>query len=114
MRYQNQAVRAGTVAKVVALCLFIGGAGIGYVAQKRQNYVLKEQSIERQRERQELERRRDEAALALEKITKDEELERQVVAFQLGLVRPDRNSVRTLPEPQVRKRSTTFDLAGAK
>lgn len=114
MNNHQQTVRAGTIARVIALCLLLGGAGVGYVFQKSQIYTLTQQLKERDALVEELEdeardRRRD-----VELLTSTARLEDFSDRFQLNLVKPDPRMVRTRPEPPVAGLPRPIELVNAR
>jgi hypothetical protein len=101
MRKKTNAVEASTIAKVVALSLFIGGSGVGYVFQKSQIVGLGDQVAGNLETIHELEERHKNVRLKFERATSREQLELMARRFQLPLGEPDRKWIIELPEPRV-------------
>src|SRR5262245_27470908 len=85
-KHQSAAVRFGPALKVLLLCLFVGGSGVGYVWQKNQLLRLSSQlkNVEK-----DLEKRRGENQLLNRYVAErllPEALEAKVHEFKLGLV----------------------------
>ncbi|HAV65277.1 MAG TPA: hypothetical protein DCY13_23255 [Verrucomicrobiales bacterium] len=112
MKKQHQAVRAGTIAKVVALSLFLGGAGVGYVFQKSQIYSLSQQRNARDRTIADLEQEQRDLIASLEKITSTPVLEKRINDLKLGLAKPGLRQVRTLAEPSIHPTPRAIELVG--
>lgn len=100
MRNRQTHVQAATIAKVVALSLFLGGSGVGYVFQKGQIRGLAKQVAANDEVLNELETRQRNLRIALEASTSRAQLELARRHFNLPLVQPDRQHVLTLPEPR--------------
>lgn len=101
MSSRHNAVRAGTIAKVVALSLFLGGSGVGYVFQKGQIHGLAEQRKKNEFALGKLEQNLTELKLKLENVTSEEQLGRNLQKFRIQLVKPDPRGVITLNEPSL-------------
>lgn len=101
MSSRHNAVRAGTIAKVVALSLFLGGSGVGYVFQKGQIDGLAEQRKRNELAIGKLEQNLTELKLKLEKVTSEEQLGRNLRKFRIQLTKPDPRGVITLNEPSL-------------
>ncbi len=101
MRNRQTHIQAATIAKVVALSLFLGGSGVGYVFQKGQIDGLAKQIKANDEVLNELETRQQSLKLKLEKSTSRAQLELARRHFDLPLVQPDRRHVLTLPEPRI-------------
>lgn len=84
----SAAVRFGPAIKALLLCLFIGGAGIGYVWQKTQTSELGRQVTELERRCGDLVRQNQMKANRLDTMRTPKALEEQVVRLKLGLVEP--------------------------
>jgi uncharacterized protein HemX len=101
MRNRQTHIQAATIAKVVALSLFLGGSGVGYVFQKGQIDGLARQVAANDEVLNELETRQRILKLRLEQSTSRPQLELARRDFNLPLVQPDRQHVLTLPEPRI-------------
>ncbi len=101
MRNRQTQIPATTIAKVVALSLFLGGSGVGYVFQKGQIDGLARQVAANEEVLNELETRQQRLKLKLEESTSRAELELAGRYFKLPLAQPDRQHVLTLPEPRI-------------
>ena len=101
MKNRQTHVQAATIAKVVALSLFLGGSGVGYVFQQGQIDGLARQIKANDEALNELETRHRYLKLRLEQSTSRAELEQARRRFNLPLARPDRQHVITLPEPRI-------------
>lgn len=97
------AVNATTVAKVLALSLFLGGSGVGYVFQKGQIDGLKKQEEANVLKIYDLSRRSDNLKVRLAGVTSRAQLELAGRHFQLQLRMPDPGQVITLPEPRLER-----------
>jgi hypothetical protein len=64
-RAQSAEVRFGPALKALLICLFVGGAGVGYVCQKNQLNQLGRQKKERELRLEELRLRNDQLARKL-------------------------------------------------
>jgi len=101
MKNRSTAVQASTIAKVVALSIFLGGSGVGYVFQKSQIYGLSHQSEANIEIIHELEQRRVAIKFRLEQATSREQLELSARLFRLPLQEPPRSRIITLTEPRI-------------
>ena len=99
MNSRHNAVRAGTIAKVVALSLFLGGSGVGYVFQQGQIHRLAEQRIRNESALYELDQARAGLKLELEKGTAEVQLRRNLQKYRSPLAKPDPRGIITLLEP---------------
>lgn len=101
----SAAVRFGPAIKALFLCLFIGGAGIGYVWQKTQTAELGKQVTELERRWGELVRSNQTKANRLDTMRTPKALEEQVLRLRLGLVEPALSQKIRLIETPVTGRS---------
>lgn len=101
MRNRQTHIQAATIAKVVALSLFLGGSGVGYVFQKGQIRGLAKQVAANDEVLNELEARQRSLKFDLEQSNSRAQLELARRRFNLPLVQPDRQHVLTLPEPRI-------------
>jgi uncharacterized protein HemX len=101
MRNRQTHIQAATIAKVVALSLFLGGSGVGYVFQGGQIDGLAKQIRANDEVLNELETRQRYLKMQLEESTSRARLELARRQFNLPLAQPDRQHVLTLPEPQI-------------
>jgi hypothetical protein len=92
-RKKRGAVRAGPLVLVIVLCLFFGGAGVGYVWQVKQVHALGQQIKERENRLAELQRqnklRRDHLSSQCSPVA----LEARVQKLNLGLMQPPMSQV---------------------
>lgn len=112
LKNHQQTVRAGTIAKVIALCLFLGGAGVGYVFQKSQIYQLTQQLEKRERVAAGLEDEARDLRRDIELLVATEQLEARIRDFRLELAKPNPLKVRTRPEPPLLYPVRSIDLVG--
>jgi len=110
MKNRQTAIQASVVAKVVALSLFLGGSGVGYVYQKNQIHALHRRATANEESLHELRQQRDLIKLGLEQTISRERLELSARLFQLPLGKPERNRIIVLPEP-VMNGGRRLDLA---
>lgn len=109
MTNQRTAITASTIAKVLALSIFLGGSGVGYVFQKGQIDGLENQAKSNDERIHELEERRKNLKFRLAATTSREKLEVSARLHKLDLRMPDPGQVVTLPEP-ARERATALKL----
>jgi hypothetical protein len=95
------AVNATTVAKVLALSLFLGGSGVGYVYQMGQIDGLIKQRDANALKIYDLSRHSDYLNVRLAGVTSRAQLELRGRHFQLDLRMPEPDQVITLPEPRL-------------
>ena len=92
-KHQTAAVRFGPALKALALCVFLGGSGVGYVWQKEQINIL----AERQRQvdvRYQQQRNKSEwFARVLAVLQTHGEIETQIKKIGLGLVPPQPDQI---------------------
>lgn len=111
MANKPTAVNATTVAKVLALSLFLGGSGVGYVYQKDQIQGLGKQREANDAKAYELTRRAENLKVRLAGATSRARLELAGRRFQLSLRKPEPDQVITLSEPPVAVRPAHVSLA---
>jgi len=100
---KSNAVNATTVAKVLALSLFLGGSGVGYVYQKGQIHGLIKQRDANDLKIYDLSRRSDTLKVRMAGVTARAQLELAGRQFQLDLRMPEPGQVITLPEPKIER-----------
>lgn len=105
MANKSNSVNATTIAKVLALSLFLGGSGVGYVYQKGQIQGLQKQEATNELKIDELSRRSENLKVRLAGVTSRVRLELAGRQFQLGLQMPEPGRVITLQEPHIGRRS---------
>jgi hypothetical protein len=98
---QSAAVRFAPALKAFMLCLFIGGAGVGYVWYKNQISVLGQQIKEREVRLAELERQNKASKAQLDALCSPVALDARVKKLNLGLVAPPVSQIVRLLEPSV-------------
>lgn len=98
-KYQTAAVRFGPALKVFLLCLFIGGAGVGYVSQKNQIYQLGQQIKKRELRRADLRDQNEKLRRQLAMICSPQFVEMRIRELNLGLVQPQPAQIWRLVEP---------------
>jgi hypothetical protein len=109
MTTQRTAITASTIAKVLALSIFLGGSGVGYVFQNGQIRGLNSQAKRNDERIHELEERRKNLKFRLAAMTSRDKLELSARYHKLDLRMPDPGQVITLPEPG-RERATGIKL----
>jgi hypothetical protein len=98
-RKESSAVRFGPLLKVILLCLFFGGAALGYVWQKNQIAKIDRDIISARGELERLgqdNRRKADSIAALES---HGALERRAAEMRLGLEPTRQGQIVHLPEP---------------
>jgi hypothetical protein len=95
---QSAAVRFGPALKALLCCLFIGGAGVGYVWQKNQVDVLGRQISEREKRLEELRRQNKIRHDRLAALCTPQALDARIKKLNLGLVQPPLSHVVRLVE----------------
>jgi hypothetical protein len=103
MTRPSNAVKAATVAKVLALSLLLGGSGVGYVFQKDQIHGLMQQVKDNDQTIHELVTRQKQLKALLEESTTRARLELLGRHFQLGLQMPGPGRTVTLGEPEIHR-----------
>jgi len=96
---QSAAIRFGPALKAFLLCLFIGGAGLGYVWQKNQIFELGQRIKKQEVQLEMLKRSNKERDGKLDFLRSPAELERRIKQLNLGLMRPQPDLVLRLVEP---------------
>ena len=87
-RTQSAEVRFGPALKALLICLFIGGAGVGYVCQKNQLNELGRQKKQREMQLEELRLRNAQRTKQLAELLSPPNLERRAGELNLGLGLP--------------------------
>lgn len=102
---QSAAVRFAPALKAFMLCLFIGGAGVGYVWYKNQVAVLGQQIKERETRLAELQRQNKMSRAQLEALSSPIALDARVKKLNLGLIAPPVSQIVRLVEvpPEIPK-----------
>ncbi len=88
--------------KVVLLCVFIGGSGVGYVWQKNQIHQLGEQITRSEKRLQELVQQNKLRANNLAQLRSPAALDVRVRQLNLGLVMPNPQQILILSETQLK------------
>lgn len=96
---QSVALRFGPALKAFALCLFIGGAAVGYVWQKNQIDVLGRQIKQREIRLAELRDQNKKLRDQLAMLQSPGQLEQKLRTLHLGLGRPQPGDVWRVVEP---------------
>jgi hypothetical protein len=96
---QSAAVRFAPALKAFLLCVFIGGAGVGYVWYKNQLSVLGQQIKEREVRLAELRRQNKASRAHLDALCSPVALDARVKKLNLGLVAPPVSQIVRLVEP---------------
>ena len=96
---QTAAVRFGPVLMVLFICFTIGGAGVGFVWQKKSIEQLATQRKDSERRLDQLQKRNQDLRSTYERHTSPPALERKVRELGLGLIKPEPEQVRVLLEP---------------
>jgi hypothetical protein len=97
-KYQSAAVRFAPALKALMLCLFIGGAGVGYVWYKNQVIVLGQQVKEREVRLAELQRQNKISRAQLDALCSPIALDARVKKLNLGLIAPPVSQIVRLVE----------------
>jgi hypothetical protein len=104
-KYQAAAVRFGPALKAFALCLFLGGSGLGYVWQIDQIHKLGDELKRAEHKYERLHRQNEVRSQVLAALQSQAELEARIKQMNLGLVAPEPDQivrlVETLPAPFV-------------
>lgn len=100
MKKRPAAVQASTVAKVVALSIFLGGSGVGYVFQNSQIKGLEGQLKANAGVLGDLEITQHQLQNDLNQATRRDRLQELAQHFHLNLQQPPIEMLRRLPEPQ--------------
>jgi hypothetical protein len=112
-RTQSAEVRFGPALKALLICLFIGGAGVGYVCQKNQLDQLGRQKKARETQLEQLRLRNAQLARQLWERQSVPVLERRAKELNLGLGAPHPSQVVVLEDrlPAVPKQAAAAQLA---
>jgi hypothetical protein len=97
-KHQTAAVRFGPALKALALCLFMGGSGVGYVWQKEQINVLGEKLHKSEVLHEQLHRQNERLAHVLEGLQTPGEIEARIKRSGLGMMAPQPNQIVALIE----------------
>ena len=92
-RTQSAEVRFGPALKALLICLFIGGAAVGYVCQKNQLNELGRQMKQRENQINELGRQKKQRESQLAELESPLNLERRARELNLGLGLPHPSQV---------------------
>lgn len=98
---ETAALRVGVVVKALLLCVFVGGAGVGYVWNKNQIHQLGREIKARELQLAELQRRNKMRTDQLAALVSPPALEARVRRLNLGLAQPPLSQVVVLAEPPV-------------
>jgi hypothetical protein len=98
---QSAAARFGPAIKAFLICVFIGGAGVGYVWQKSQIHQLGREKKEREIRLAELQRQNKIRADQLAVLISPRQLDARVKALNLGLVQPPLSQIVRIVETKV-------------
>src|SRR5690349_21530934 len=99
-KYQPATLRFGPAIKAALLCIFFGGAGIGYVWQKTQIQHLADQIKRTESRSEELHRQNDKLMRAVAVLCSPHELDERVKKMNLGLVPPQPDQIVRLRETE--------------
>jgi hypothetical protein len=97
-RHQTAAVRFGPVLRVLALCFFVAGAGVGYVWQKEQINSLAERKKQIEIRLDQLRHNNDRLTRVLATLQSHGEIEARIKRSDLGLVAPQPDQIVRLVE----------------
>ena len=115
-RNQSAAIRFGPALKAFLLCLFIGGAGLGYVWQKNQIFELGQRIRKRELQLEMLKRQNKRMSDKVNFLRSTTELEARVRRLNLGLAPPLPELVLRLVEPvagtNLNPRQSTVERGG--
>ncbi|MEO7300347.1 MAG: hypothetical protein ABI042_17415 [Verrucomicrobiota bacterium] len=98
---QSAAIRLVPALNALMLCLFIGGAGVGYVWYKNQLSLLGQQIREREIRLDQLKTQNKASLSQLEKLCSSLELNKQIKKWNLGLAAPPVSQVVHLVETSI-------------
>jgi len=98
-RNQSAAIRFGPALKALVLFVIVGGAGVGYVWQKRQISELGRQIGLREKAVEDLDHRNKKLQEQLAALRSPAQLNERVQRLNLGLTQPAPGQVWRLPEP---------------
>lgn len=96
------ALRLAPAVKAFALCLLLGGSGVGYVLQKNKIYELGRQIKTREVQLEKLTWENKVSAGQLANLQLPQKIAERVQAFKLGLALPQPGQIVWLPEPLAR------------
>jgi len=85
-KHQVAAVRFGPALRALALCLFVGGSGIGYVWQKELIYTLAERFKQSEIRYERLRQQNERLSRALAAMQTHSALEARIKQLDLGMV----------------------------
>jgi hypothetical protein len=97
-KHQAAAVRFGPALKAFGLCLFLGGAGLGYVWQVDQIHKLGVDRKQCEQRYEKLRRQNEILSRVLATLQSPGELESRIKQMNLGLVAPEPNQIVRLVE----------------
>jgi hypothetical protein len=92
-KHQTAAVRFGPALKALSLCLFLGGAGVGYVWQKEQINTLSERLKRSEIRYSQLRAQNERLAGVLDGMQTLHALEARIKQMDLGLVAPEPDQI---------------------
>ena len=92
-RTQSAEVRFGPALKALLICLFLGGAAVGYVCQKNQLNELGRQKKQREQHLRQLRFHNAQRSKQLAELLSPVNLERRATALNLGLGLPQPEQV---------------------
>jgi hypothetical protein len=98
-RNGSAAAWLGPLAKVILLCLFFGGSGVGYVWQKKQIHELGQQKGRKEQRLMQLREHNRALRDALAALSSPRALDARVKELNLGLVVPPPEQILRLEEP---------------
>lgn len=98
-KYQSVAVRWGPPLRAFLLCVLLGGAGVGYVWQKNQIYLLGRQIKDRELQLQKLQEQNEAARQLLLTLRSPRNLEARIRELGLPLTAPHPSQVWLVAEP---------------
>jgi hypothetical protein len=97
-KHQTAAVRFGPALKALALCLFVGGSGVGYVWQKDQINLLEDRIKQSEKRYIYLRRLNEQWAGVLATLQSPGEIEARIKRTGLGMVAPQADQIVPLVE----------------
>jgi hypothetical protein len=98
---QAAAVRLSMAAKAILACVFLGGAGVGYVGLKNQIHGLSLEIEQKEKHLQALRVESARQARQLATLRSPQFLHTKAGELNLGLMPPQRSQIVTLTEPPV-------------
>ena len=96
---RREPLRAGTVARTVLACVVVGGAGLGYVWEKNQIYLLGDEIKHREATLTALQKRNTVLGAQLAQLQSPGHLEARCQQHNLGLTAPRESQMVRLYEP---------------